>query len=98
MENLNLTEVPYIITLNKYSDDTEEEIETLKNYVEQKGISFVINNVFELGSKGAMDLAMEVLKLDGKKIHYFYDLTDSLEEKIEKVCTNLLHASTTRVL
>ena len=94
MENLNLTEVPYIITLNKYSDDTEEEIETLKNYVEQKGISFVINNVFELGSKGAMDLAMEVLKLDGKKIHYFYDLTDSLEEKIEKVCTNLLHAST----
>ena len=94
MENLNLTEVPYIVTLNKYSDDTEEEIETLKNYVEQKGISFVINNVFELGSKGAMDLAMEVLKLDGKKIHYFYDLTDSLEEKIEKVCTNLLHAST----
>lgn len=94
MENLNLTEVPYIVTLNKYSDDTEEEIETLKNYVEQKGISFVINNVFELGSKGAMDLAMEVLKLDGKKIHYFYDLTDSLEEKIEKVCKKLLHAST----
>ncbi len=94
MENLNLTEVPYIVTLNKYSDDTEEEIETLKNYVEQKGISFVINNVFELGSKGAMDLAMEVLKLDGKKIHYFYNLTDSLEEKIEKVCKKLLHAST----
>lgn len=94
MENLNLTEVPYIITLNKYSDDTEEEIETLKNYVEQKGISFVINNVFELGSKGAMDLAMEVLKLDGKKIHYFYNLTDSLEEKIEKVCKKLLHAGT----
>ncbi|HIR74496.1 TPA: formate--tetrahydrofolate ligase [Candidatus Ventrenecus avicola] len=94
MENLNLTEVPYIITLNKYSDDTEEEIETLKNYVDQKGISFVINNVFELGSKGAMDLAMEVLKLDGKKIHYFYNLTDSLEEKIEKVCKKLLHAST----
>lgn len=94
MENLNLTEVPYIVTLNKYSDDTEEEIETLKNYVDQKGISFVINNVFELGSKGAMDLAMEVLKLDGKKIHYFYNLTDSLEEKIEKVCKKLLHAST----
>ncbi len=94
MENLNLTKVPYIVTLNKYSDDTEEEIETLKNYVEQKEIPFVINNVFELGSIGAMDLVMEVLKLDGKQIHYFYDLTDSIEEKIEKVCKKLLHAGT----
>ena len=93
IENLKLTQVPFIVTLNKYIDDSEEEINCLKNYIEQQGLSFVINNVFMEGGKGAINLAKEVLKLNGQKIHYFYDLKDPLEIKIEKVCKKLLHTS-----
>lgn len=94
IENLKRTEVPFIVTLNKYIDDSEEEISILKDYVEQQGLSFVKNSVYTDGGKGALDLAKEVLKLNGQKIHYFYDLKDSLENKIESVCTKLLHAGT----
>ena len=92
IENLKRTQVPFIVTLNKYIDDNEEEISILKDYVEQQGLSFVKNSVYTDGGKGALDLAKEVLKLNGQKIHYFYDLKDSLENKIESVCTKLLHA------
>lgn len=94
IENLKRTQVPFIVTLNKYIDDNEEEISILKDYVEQQGLSFVKNSVYTDGGKGALDLAKEVLKLNGQKIHYFYDLKDSLENKIESVCTKLLHAGT----
>ena len=94
IENLKRTQVPFIVTLNKYIDDSEEEISILKDYVEQQGLLFVKNSVYTDGGKGALDLAKEVLKLNGQKIHYFYDLKDSLENKIESVCTKLLHAGT----
>ena len=94
IENLKLTQVPFIVTLNKHIDDSEEEISILKDYIEQQGLSFVINSVYTDGGKGAIDLAKEVQKLNGQKIHYFYDLKDSLESKIKSVCTKLLHAGT----
>ena len=92
LKNLELLQIPYVITLNKYTDDTEEEINTLKDLLTPFNKEVVINNVYELGGEGALDLAEEVLKLDNKEMHYLYDINAPLKEKIETVCQKLLHA------
>jgi len=92
LENLNKMNISYIITLNKYDDDTEEEIEYLKNYLANQNISLIINTVYQHGGKGALELASKVIELKDQPISYLYNIKDPLQIKIEKVCKTLLHA------
>ena len=82
-----------IVALNKYSNDTMEEI----NYVEEriKDISeFSILESWEKGSEGALDLANKVVKICDKEsqLNYTYNLDEDIKTKIEKVCTKIYGA------
>ena len=92
MENLDKCQIPYVVTLNRFERDTEEEIEYIKEYVEKRGKTFVINEAFAKGGEGTLDLAKEVLKLENQEMHYLYKKENSIKEKIEIVCKELLHA------
>ena len=74
--------LPFVVALNKFSSDTEEEINLLKNLV---GESLVINETFSKGGKGGTNLAKAVLKKckeDNSNFSYAYDLKDPVEKKI----------------
>lgn len=92
IENLEMTKIPYVITLNKYNTDSEEEIEELKKILKDYHKELIINEVYEKGGDGALELADEVLKLENNKMEYLYKKEDSLTEKIEHVTKKLLHA------
>ncbi len=92
IENLNQLNVPFVVTLNHYDTDTQEEIEELQKLLKPFHQKLVINDVYQKGGKGALKLAEEVLELKEKPIHYLYDLEDSLTIKIDKVCKKLFHA------
>ena len=92
LKNLNLLQIPYVITLNKYQDDSEEEIGILNELLTPYHKKIIINNVYEEGGKGALDLAKEVLKLDNKKMNYLYDIHSPIKEKIEIICKQFLNA------
>lgn len=91
IENLQKNNVNIIVTLNKYSDDTKEEIKIVKDYVESLGLPFTICESYSKGGKGTLSIVDEILKLKEKKIKQIYDLNDLLKVKISKVATEIFH-------
>ena len=82
-----------IVSLNKFDDDKEEEIEYLKNYVKDFNVDFAISSMYQDGEDGVIELANKVINLPNNNIKYkAYEENDSIYEKITKI-TKLYGAS-----
>lgn len=84
-----------IVALNKYNTDTDQEIQAFKEVLEKEKITYSIADVWANGGKGAIELAQKVIDASKskRKIQYTYNMDDSLEEKIEKICKEIYGAS-----
>ncbi len=87
-----------IVAFNKFATDTDEEMELLREHCEQLGVGFAINNAFtEEGGEGAVDMARLVVDTiennPSESLRYTYKEEDSVQQKIEKVATNIYGAS-----
>ena len=83
-----------IVAINKFSQDTENEINVLKEIIEEQDVKMSLVEAFGKGSQGAVDLAEKVVKECEKqnKFKYIYSLTDSIEQKIENVAKQIYGA------
>lgn len=84
----NIYKLPLVVTLNKYTTDTEPEIEIVKNFVEEKGCEFAVNEVWAKGGSGAVELAKKVVAACEKSnddFEFAYDLNDDIKTKIAKL-------------
>ena len=83
-----------IVAINKYTQDTENEIEFLRNKLKEQGIDLSLVESWEKGGGGATDLAEKIVELTKKdsKLNYMYDLNESLKEKINDVATKVYGA------
>jgi len=90
-----------IVAINKYSHDTQKEIDYLKEKLLDKCVELSLVESWEKGGAGAIDLAEKLVHIcenealeDSKKnFHYMYNLEDSIKEKIEKVSKNIYGAT-----
>ena len=86
-----------IVAFNKFASDTDEEMELLREHCEQLGVGFAINNAFSEGGEGAVDMARLVVDTiennPSESLRYTYKEEDSVQQKIEKVATNIYGAS-----
>ena len=95
IENLkNKFGLNVIVAINKYVDDSEKEIEFLRNKLEENNVEMSLVESWEHGGKGAIDLAEKVVNLCEKetKLNYTYNLNSSIEEKIEKISEEIYGA------
>ena len=85
-----------VVAFNRYANDTEEEIEFVRQHCNEMGVGFAVNNAFVEGGKGAVELANLVVETienrPSKEMHFAYDENDSVEEKVEKVACGLYGA------
>ena len=83
-----------IVALNKYSQDTEKEINYLKDNLEKRNINFSVVEGWEKGGKGATDISEKLTHLVEEKedFNFIYNDSDSIEEKILKVATKIYGA------
>ena len=86
IENMKKYNDNVIVSLNKFDDDTEEDIEYVKNYCNNLNTKFVVSTMFKDGEDGCLDLAKAVVNLENTKHFEAYNLDDDLQTKIEKVC------------
>ncbi|MFQ5831938.1 MAG: formate--tetrahydrofolate ligase [Candidatus Thorarchaeota archaeon] len=97
MENIGSFGVPAIVALNRFPNDTDEEIVLLKSFCKEKGWKMEVSEVFTKGSEGGMALAKSVVDtIEATKntgVKYTYDLKDSLKVKISKVATKIYGSS-----
>lgn len=84
-----------IVVLNKYNEDTKEEIEVVRDFVKKKGCEFSVSTAYLDGSDGMIDLAKMLVKVveNDNNFKFLYDLEDSVSSKIEKIATQIYGAS-----
>ena len=83
-----------IVALNKYNQDTQKEINFLKEKLEQKNIELSLVEGWAKGGEGATDIAEKIIKLVEEKenFKYIYDIEDDIKSKIQKVATKIYRA------
>lgn len=93
IDNLRLMNENIVVTLNRFDDDTKEDINFVKNYVTDLNCPFSVNTIYQNGSAGAIDLANIVMSFKEKsKVKQLYDLDDNLYYKIDSYVKNICHA------
>jgi len=96
IENLQGFGQSIVVSLNKFHFDVQEEIDYLRNWCEAKGTAFAVNEAFAKGGNGAVELANKIVetveKNPSQPIAFTYDLSDAVENKIEKIATKIYRA------
>lgn len=96
IENIHKYGVPVVVTLNRFTSDTETEINFVKEFCENLGCEFAMSDVWAKGGEGGKELAEKVVyTLENKKSDYkpLYDAkTESYDEKINKICKEIYGA------
>lgn len=91
----NKFNIPVIVGINKYNQDTELEIETLKKELDNVGVELSLIEAWEKGGAGATEIAQKVAKLAEIKsnLKHPYNLEDKIKDKIEKIAKEIYGAS-----
>jgi formate--tetrahydrofolate ligase len=88
--------LPFVIALNRFPTDTQEEINLVASLCRQAGFRLALSEVYEKGGEGGLNLAREVLtsiKEDKANFNFLYPLEASLEEKIEVIAKKIYGAA-----
>ena len=97
LENLAKFGQSVVVAFNRYGDDTDEEIEAVRQHCKEMGVGFAVNNAFVEGGKGAAELAELVVKTIEEKpsqpLNFAYKDEDDVKTKVSKVATNLYGAN-----
>ncbi|HEY8424280.1 MAG TPA: formate--tetrahydrofolate ligase [Clostridia bacterium] len=91
----NQFKLPCVVAINRFSTDTDAEINLVKQACQALNIKAVVTDVFSQGGAGGIDLAEEAVKLcelPNRGINFAYSLEDSIEEKITKIATKIYGA------
>lgn len=77
-----------VVVINKFSTDTDAEVELLTNLVTNTDTRIATSNTFAKGSEGGIEMANLVKdSLSTASPKYVYDLNDSVVDKISKIAT-----------
>ena len=93
IENLKKFNQNIIITLNKFEDDSENDINIVKEYVSKYKLPFTINTAYKDGELGAIEIAEEIVKCKQTKLNTLYSINETLKNKIEIMCKEICRAS-----
>lgn len=95
IENMKLFGVPVVVAVNKFTTDTDNEIEFVRKKALEAGADYVATSeVWEKGGEGGIELAEAVIKACEKpsNFRFLYPLDMSIEEKIETIATKIYNA------
>jgi len=96
INNVKKFGIPPVVAINKFKSDTDKEISTLMELLDNEKVPWALSEVFEKGGEGGIELAKKVMKAADEnpepKINYMYEITDPVEIKIEKIAKNVYGA------
>ncbi len=95
IENLRKYNIPVIVSLNKFSSDTNNEIEFIKKYCDKLKVDFAVCEGWEKGGNGAVELAKKVLaEVDSKdsKFCTLYEEKLPIKDKINIIAKEIYRA------
>ena len=90
VENMHYYGFRPVVAINRFSTDTDAEIELVQKYCEDHNVRVSVNTAWADGGRGAVELAKAVLEAAEACSDCFtplYDLSWPLEKKIETITT-----------
>ena len=95
IENVKKFGVPVVVAINIFAQDTEEELEAIREHCAKHGVNVALSDVFARGGEGGIELAKEVIALaDSGKSEFkpLYELDLPLKAKIETIAKEIYGA------
>ncbi len=93
----NITEVyglPCVVAINAFPTDTPAELRLVEDRCRELGVRVALSEVWAKGGEGGEVLAKEVLQLceTPSDFRFCYELSASIEEKLNAIATKIYHA------
>ena len=94
IENMSAFGLPVVVALNRFADDTDNEIAVVEKLCRKKNVELALSCVFAKGSEGGLDLARKVIAACEKESSLEFTYTDdmTIEEKISAVAGKIYGA------
>ena len=94
LENMQKYGVPVVVAINKFSSDTQAEVDCLKQMIEAMGVKAVLSDGWAKGGQGVLELADEVIRMVEmpKSFHLLYQDELPLVEKIRVIAQQIYRA------
>jgi len=95
IENIKQYHVPVIVTLNQFTDDTNDEINIVEEFCSSKQVPFAVADIWKHGSEGGIELAGKLVSMmhqHPSKFKPLYPLNISVKEKIDIIAKNMYGA------
>jgi len=95
IENVKRRGFPLVVAINRFSQDSQEEIQRIKDMALEMGADFaVVHDGWHSGSQGALELVNAVIEASRSPFRYerLYDDTGSHEERLSAVATEVYGA------
>lgn len=86
-----------MVALNRFPDDREEELRTVKTFCAGLGVEVALSEVFAKGGTGALELGEKVIaatsKVDLNTVRRLYDSALGIEAEISLIATEIYGAN-----
>lgn len=91
IENLRILGLPPVVAINKFPNDTKDDLRQVKELCETLDVNVAVSTAFEEGSRGVEELAKLAVEAAGKasSVRPLYPLEASLEAKLETIVTRI---------
>lgn len=96
IENIKKFNVPLVVAINIFAQDTEEELEAIRSHCATHGVNVALSDVFAKGGEGGIALAEEVVALaESGKADFapIYEDSLTLKEKINTIAREIYGAA-----
>ena len=98
IENMHKYGVPVVVAINHFYTDTDAEIEYIKSFCKEMGVTVAFSDVFLNGGEGGKELAQAVIetidKCEGCQSNFkpLYDEKLSIKEKLDIIAREIYRA------
>ncbi|WP_314011091.1 formate--tetrahydrofolate ligase [Pseudostreptobacillus hongkongensis] len=103
IENMKKFNLPIVVAINKFTTDTDEEINSIQEFTEKLGVKSIPIDIHAKGGIGSKELVEDIVETLDKiedipseevnsVFEYLYPLDASIEEKIEILCKEIYDA------
>lgn len=95
IENIGLFNILPVVAINRFTSDTEVEIELIRNRCEELGVTVEVADVWAKGGAGAIELAKDVVAtVEANHVQFtpMYEWSQPVEEKISVLAKKIYGA------
>jgi formate--tetrahydrofolate ligase len=88
--------LPVVVAINRFPNDSDAELDQLREFCEERGASFALSEAFAKGGEGAEALAKKVVEVIASnpdpQLNTTYNPADTIDTKIAKVARQIYGA------